>query len=284
MASYVVSWLGTRAYHLWHISNNGAPPPTINSQQWKTFLHSVKMLLLKSENGPSLPSEPQAEPSSLASLKRPYTSTGGGPNKKQKKSKGRTKKSNPYLDEMSHPLAQNAPDRVLWLDKTIMLGGGAKEVEAQLHPEITASIVWELFELNFRFELLNLDRALSGLWTAMGDLTLEQAQEMRDSQVRNIFARDGGAPGSYVLLEIPEHNAGLAAENWMDRAPHVFALAKLMAAWRDCPTVIQYASEFHSKFTVERLEKEVADFYCQSFFNTFHRGPIIPHRLPLPSA
>lgn len=285
MASYVVSWLGSRAYHLWHISNNGAPPPTINTQQWKTFLHSVKMLLLKTEHGPGLSSEPQAGPSSLSSLKRPYTTTDDGPNKKQKrKGKARVKKSNSYLDEMSHPLAENAPDRVFWLDKTIMLGGGAEEIEAQLRPEITAQILWELFELNFRFEVLNLDRALSGMWTPTGDLTLEQAQELRDSQVRGVFARDGEALGSYVLLDIPECNAGLAAENWMDRAPHIFALARLMSAWKDCPTPIRYSSEFMSEFTVGKLEKEVADFYCQTFFNVFHRAPIIPCRLPPPAA
>lgn len=296
MASYVVSWLGSRAYHMWLIGQGAVNEP-INKQQWRDFLNNVKLVVEGRTHGsladPTLlgPSSTSAFPttfpttsttSSLASLKRPLPSSNDETNRGSKKR--RSKKPNVYLEQLAYPFVQDAPDHVFWLDRMIMLGGSLEDIEQQLCPEITAEVIWELFELNFRFELLSLDRAAAPeMWEAHDGLTKEAAQISRDEQVRSVFALDGGAPGSYVLLNMPNLNGGLAAENWMDRAPHIFALVKLMSPWKGYPVELRNSSAFMSEMNVEAIEQVAVKFYHQTFFNYFHRLAISPHRLPTSS-
>ncbi|KAJ7743478.1 hypothetical protein DFH07DRAFT_777394 [Mycena maculata] len=136
-------------------------------------------------------------------------------------------------------------------------------------------VVWELAEMNFRFELLSLDKRASG-------------RDRRES-VKMCFA--GG-----MLVEIPmEHSQlGLASPALVDRHRYHLRLATLMLDWRtQCRRPAFIVADIKNKRgwsqgEMEGLEKAVANYYTDTFFELFGRAAVIPMRLergivPLPS-
>ncbi|KAF8183519.1 hypothetical protein K438DRAFT_1766808 [Mycena galopus ATCC 62051] len=127
-------------------------------------------------------------------------------------------------------------------------------------------IVWEVTEVNFRFELLSLDRRASG--------------QERTSAVELCFAG-----GLLVGMPLSDSQGGLAARDLKDRHRYHVCLAKLMVDWvTDCqrPRVIQLGVlEKQSRSTEEMrdLEIAVATYYTQAFYELFGRAAVIPMRL-----
>ncbi len=84
-------------------------------------------------------------------------------------------------------------------------------------------IVWELAELNFRFELLALD-ARAATNGGNHDLLL--------------CCLPYGLTTAFVAVDVGSANHGLGHPTWRQRAPYVFPLMNAMRSWRACPDLI----------------------------------------------
>ncbi|KAJ7868431.1 hypothetical protein B0H13DRAFT_1635742 [Mycena leptocephala] len=125
-------------------------------------------------------------------------------------------------------------------------------------------LLWELAEMNFRFELLALDARASGL--------------DRPDACRECFPSR-----NLVGVDLSESKLGFAHIASIHRLPYLQRLAGLMLAWtlRPRPGVISEAqtrSEWPTSKIFE-LESAVAEYYTRSFYDLFGRAPVIPMRL-----
>ncbi|KAJ6535037.1 hypothetical protein B0H19DRAFT_1271696 [Mycena capillaripes] len=123
-------------------------------------------------------------------------------------------------------------------------------------------IIWQIAEINFRFEFLALDRRASG--------------RNRSEECRQCF------PGGRLIgIPIAMSKQGFAALASVDRHPYTLRLATLMCDWDGTPDLIREAptkAEWSSN-EMRWLEMEVAAFYTQTFYNLFGRAAVIPMRL-----
>jgi len=129
-------------------------------------------------------------------------------------------------------------------------------------------ILWEIAELNFRFELCGLDSRA----------TTDQASA-RHQLISECFARPS-AGASLLVADLSTANQGLAAVRWEDREDYVLALRKVMSSWRgEVPPIIKIEKVHWSTEQGMELEEVMASFYCKSFYEYFRRAPIVPRRL-----
>ncbi|KAK0196157.1 hypothetical protein F5146DRAFT_997620 [Armillaria mellea] len=153
-------------------------------------------------------------------------------------------------DELSIEASGSAQAR--WRDKE----------SSSLSLDNIREILWEVSEINFRLEFFALDRKLCGC---------ESTRHL------NLL----GQCFPYGRWNMPHHidlgsaNYGIAHSNWIERAP-------CMQSWQGCPVPLSASSDQtggYSEFDVERVEKEMAYFYVETFFVTFGREPVLPQRL-----
>ncbi|KAJ7205316.1 hypothetical protein GGX14DRAFT_645350 [Mycena pura] len=134
-----------------------------------------------------------------------------------------------------------------------------------LHVHRTKELLWELAEINFRYEFLALDARASGL--------------DRPDDCRKCFAGD-----SLIGMDFRESQRGLAALTAMDRLPYLLCMAGIMRDWSvPCqrPHQIDDACG-HTEWdasAVRYLEQGIAQYYTQSFYELFARAAVIPMRL-----
>jgi hypothetical protein len=132
-------------------------------------------------------------------------------------------------------------------------------------------ILWELTELNFRFELLALDKRAS---------LSRRKEDDRQAMVAKCFI------GSSLLVADPEQaNAGLQSHEWWGRLPSLLALKALIRDWDGLkPTLLLVpdmpSHDMYTENDVQQLEDSLARFYTQSFFAFFGRAATVPMRLP----
>jgi hypothetical protein len=99
--------------------------------------------------------------------------------------------------------------------------------------------------------------------------------------LRRVFpARDGDELGEIFVTEIPIVDKGLVSYHWSNRHAYLLALRELMLSWHKCPETIVNADIARVELPSRMLERLLVKFYCESFFDTFGRAPIVPCRLP----
>jgi hypothetical protein len=131
-------------------------------------------------------------------------------------------------------------------------------------------ILWELAELNFRFELLGLDLRA----------TTPPPAPSRQELIRDCFPGVKGGDGALLVADLGAANHGLASDNWEEKAPYLQALRKIMMTWRgDVPPIILAEKFRWTKREIEDLEDAIAAFYVRSFYNHFRRAPVVPRGL-----
>jgi hypothetical protein len=145
--------------------------------------------------------------------------------------------------------------------------------------QITTEVVWELFELGFRFDLLLLDRI------ATVDKWAENA-ELRETQVLQVFP--GIEDGCPLVGTFPVVNVGLAAASWSDREGAVESLRKVLSSHQGAGQSLQSPISVETCQEVgEEIERECISFFCSSFFSHFGHAPLTLHRLadcpPMPA-
>ncbi len=130
-------------------------------------------------------------------------------------------------------------------------------------------IVWEIAELNFRYELAALDCLLSEISSAS-----------RRLEVYKCFP----PPASLFACDIRFAGRGLAAAVQRDRAPYILTLRHLMEMWpegKPLREVVHCTAEEFDDTQLDRIERVVTQIYTQSFFKYFGRAATIPRRLDL---
>jgi hypothetical protein len=143
--------------------------------------------------------------------------------------------------------------------------------------EVARWVLWELFELNFRFELSALDRrACSGGLGAHAESDILTRQDL----VMACFPGNLLA-GASLLIADPHHaNSGLASPSWRDRLPYILALRNVMSSWEGSKTVgFDVPVDIHTEEQLLVLESAAATFYTQTFFDYFGRVALLPHSL-----
>lgn len=139
---------------------------------------------------------------------------------------------------------------------------------------IIREILWELYQLNFYYELLSLDRRACTNLTTSDNLQLINRQTL----ISECFPVD-----PFMSTSLPSRNCGLAGHDVEERIPFVLALVRVMQSWKgDKPPVFELAAKsFHdiSASHATELEEAATKYYCQQFFNYFGRAALVPHRL-----
>ncbi|TFK59653.1 hypothetical protein BDN72DRAFT_725271, partial [Pluteus cervinus] len=130
-------------------------------------------------------------------------------------------------------------------------------------------ILWEINELNFRFELKALDFRVSSKFE----------DDDRQSLIEKCFPGCSDR-GSLLVVDVADANHGLASNIINDRSTYTHALRKLMLSWGDdVPAILRQEKHPWPVLEFRELEKTMAEFYTRLFFRSFNRPATIPRRL-----
>ncbi|KIK71992.1 hypothetical protein PAXRUDRAFT_105422, partial [Paxillus rubicundulus Ve08.2h10] len=130
-------------------------------------------------------------------------------------------------------------------------------------------ILWEIYELGFRYELLDLDRAMvTGLW-------IEAPAERTELLYSNF-------PGESGLVMWQEDMPTTEQGMWAAPAtayPFLESWRKLLSAWPEAPSHLRspIVQESFSPVVQSDILCSACMFYVQTFFDLFGRPPIVPH-------
>ena len=171
------------------------------------------------------------------------------------------------------------PDMYPGVEKRSSLMGpivwqGREYPSGVLPPEdVIREILWELYELNFIHELQALDRR------ACNNLDLSNATQLfsRQIDISQCFVTS-----SFRHVPIPSENLGLADDDFDKRFGFITGLVFVVNSWKgDKPAILagDLSKLQLSPDAAMELEKVVAKYYCQQFFNYFGRAAQVPHRL-----
>ena len=144
---------------------------------------------------------------------------------------------------------------------------------AAVSPDIAPWVLWEAFELGFRYELLALDQLLRP--------SLNDAEECaREEQLAKIFPQR-------CLRAVPAL-PGLEAFGLFAPLPHrrvnaLNALRQVLVRWTGSPMELRQAQPLRLSSSVQsilEMEEQLADFYVETFVAIAMRAPIVPHIAP----
>ncbi|KAK0448909.1 uncharacterized protein EV420DRAFT_1647187 [Desarmillaria tabescens] len=142
-------------------------------------------------------------------------------------------------------------------------------------------LIWELCELNFRYELLALDNraardwemplAVSATMSAINDFASD-----RQNMILAVF------PGGSLIPSAGEGVGDGFGGEWVTRRERLRNLQELMRGW-----VVPLPGACHGLLGMTesegslKVEKALAAHYAQTFFDFFGRPPILPCRKPV---
>ena len=142
---------------------------------------------------------------------------------------------------------------------------------------IVWGILWELYHLNFAYELLSLDRRACCDLDTSDDVQLMQRQAM----ILECFPVD-----PFLLRSLPDCNCGLATNEIKECLLFILPLICVMQSWKgDKPTIFSLAARSYQEIPgseAPELEEAATKYYCQQFFNYFGHAALVPHQLIMP--
>lgn len=169
---------------------------------------------------------------------------------------------------------------IQWNNVVLASGGNANNLSGlSIPPRVLRQVVWDLFEHNFNFELLALDRSVHPR-----KLMSVQASLHRDSMVAACIP-----DASFIRNDMPTVQRGLGAASWLDRWEYVEALRVVMLTWPGPPSKVLASLRLTEPLDGEHhiyaarcleLERVAYPFYCQTFFEYFGRAATTPHQMP----
>jgi hypothetical protein len=128
---------------------------------------------------------------------------------------------------------------------------------------VVREILWELYEINFIHELQSLDRC------TCCNLDLSNGTQLFDRQVEISQCFD---PSSFRHIPIPSENRELADDDFDKRFRFVTPLVFIMSSWKGEKPAMLAGDLFDMQLSPSsaiKMEKIVAQYYCQQFFNYF---------------
>ncbi|KZS89176.1 hypothetical protein SISNIDRAFT_469463 [Sistotremastrum niveocremeum HHB9708] len=140
------------------------------------------------------------------------------------------------------------------------------------------AILWELAEINFRFELQQLDQYLSSRSSS------SQSSNRSISPIRwnpNYSDQTG-----YFFDHCPKEDLGLGSHDLQRRIYALEGLRKIVVQWPNAPFELRGQLNAESPTAnyptfVRHLESKLASFYCKTFVQVYGRAPVLPRRLPV---
>lgn len=233
---YLHNWLRARHGWLYLLRVRGSAPTRVPPQWWRDFLYSTTSATSPSQEGSSRKAKRKAMISHVF----------GG-----------------VFQDSDINLASCSP--VAWFHH---------RVDA-LTSDISPLIIWEMFELGFRYELLALDRYLVPVTPD------EITEALREDLLSAVFPNGG----IYALETLPSEGTGICAPLIDRRIPALEALRRVIVRWPGCPSHIQTSQlGLHvDRHQVLRMEEDIALFYVTTFFEHGGRAPLIPHEHPMSS-
>lgn len=164
-----------------------------------------------------------------------------------------------------------APVDIYWRGQVVIPVSAIHTGSISLSDDIRREIVWDLYEHNFRLELLALDCVIFPR-----ELMAAEDVSLRDDMVLACF------PGHTIInATYPSADSGLAARDWRVRRPFVEAFRLLLADWGTAEAKLLGAmATGDTERSVMDVEKVAYAFYCRNFFKYLGRAPCTPHLLP----
>lgn len=227
--SYLMTWIRSRTAWIWHLESQGNT--AVSAQTWRDFLG---MNFNQAANDQTAAGQRRELMQKLmkSTLNQPGLSYSLGPGNQVARWHGQQ-----LVHNVMPPLT------------------------------VVHEVLWEIYELSFRYELLALDRRLS-----------------QDHDQQNIRACFPGSNGSLTFVTQSVGSNGLAANDWRTRLRYIGALVRVMLNWNVSPfppifQIVESRPELITEQDALELERAAASFYTQHFFDHFGRAPIVPHRL-----
>ncbi|KAF4567080.1 hypothetical protein EYR36_010696 [Pleurotus pulmonarius] len=141
------------------------------------------------------------------------------------------------------------------------------------HDCITERIIYEVIEINFRWEFRMLDRQM---------LDRDVDNLAHDDLVNQCFPSPnftGEGGGDHMNVTYLTAWSGLSNPNDIERRKYVLAISRVMLDWQHCPEQIKTdLRKAEQDIDFVTLEKTCTSFYCRRFFHHFARAPTVPHR------
>ncbi|KAI0345238.1 hypothetical protein BDW22DRAFT_1326251, partial [Trametopsis cervina] len=147
-------------------------------------------------------------------------------------------------------------------------------VVTRVDKRLCQEIAWEVSQLGFQIELLMLDLHFHKPESDPG-LTAERVEWMK-----KVF--DGGPP--LHIPALPAAPAGLASPDPLLRAPALEAFRCLINTWPQVPDYIRNCRPLdtgHDRVFIRQMEREMAEFYINTFYKQAARAPVLPRRFPV---
>ncbi|KAL0563157.1 hypothetical protein V5O48_018920 [Marasmius crinis-equi] len=162
--------------------------------------------------------------------------------------------------------------KVSWKDEPIDVANAPNAVLQE--------ILWELFEIGFRYEVLLMDRKYYS-----GQLSRDE----REPQLLVSLLRHG----SIIPFDLKEGREGFAAIELLQRRVAIWLFLEAMADWTGIgklPDSLQRGSAVYKRIDphqtptitlkeADEIEYTAARHYISCFARTFGRAPTLPHRL-----
>jgi hypothetical protein len=228
--------------------------------------------------GASLTSRGRAAPRNQGARSDSHTSSSSFPSSA---SESRPDKRRKETDVFAMDLSTiTGPEDLFWNKVVVVKAAELPKGNIVLSTEIIQEVVWDLYENNFRLELLALDQCIhSG-----GDRSRFGAAQ-REGLVRACF------PGyAFIQTDLPIRHEGMGAARWTARSDFVEAFRVILASWPgpeakrlQATSVYGFSSPMYkecSEASVTAVEQIAYPFYCNMFFRYFGRAPSVPHQLP----
>lgn len=143
----------------------------------------------------------------------------------------------------------------------------------QIDPSIVRQVIWELYEIKFRLEMLVLDRYM--VPEPQGDTDevemLKEAWYEREFQVHRCW------PG---LPHLPKYtDPGFSSQRGTYRICYLKGLFDLVKAWPGVkpPELRRPFPQEDDHTALMEIEEILANYYLRVFLKTFHRPSTVPH-------
>ncbi|KAF7791981.1 hypothetical protein EIP86_003008 [Pleurotus ostreatoroseus] len=136
----------------------------------------------------------------------------------------------------------------------------------------TREIMWEIIDLGFRCELIQLDRHL------VPDDSTGDNEHSRETMIREVFC------GRPLIPKGPPTTAseGLGSADLRDRVTSLEALRRVLIRWPGAPISIRKSSLqiTDSEKHLKKMERKISCYYVQMYWEAGGRPAIIPRYFP----
>ncbi|KAI5989930.1 hypothetical protein EDD15DRAFT_2370228 [Pisolithus albus] len=233
--TYLLNWLAARP--LWISRVDVRPPPKFPSpQMWRDFLNTISTEQLSSTRS-------AASKMAVRDI---------------------------LEDDIVHLTrgSAGAPETITWRGMEVKV---ASLSDPPL--QLMRSLLWELYELNFRYELLALDRVLAAnLWSS------DESRIGRQTLLYSIFPGESGLVMWSESLPQEVQQLGMCAPDVKVSLPYFNNFCELLSTWPGAPTRLRTPTELDGRGNSLAYEHIfiACQFYVQTAYDYLGRQPSLP--------